>query len=119
MTVTTIDRDSLTLLVLPAKHITTAQNHDAYPVDLCGSADEVSDDLETIAELESVDVAELVIAGVEFDDPEQHNTTVTLRTDDLAGVLWLLDGGSLALADTVLVLGHRDRLTAIEVAAAA
>ncbi|MEH6797561.1 MAG: hypothetical protein V7694_25920, partial [Rhodococcus sp. (in: high G+C Gram-positive bacteria)] len=83
VTLTTIDRAALTLLVLPARTLPADNLWQAYPIDLEESAAEIGDALHAVAWLNDITRDELAIVGVEFADPEQHNTTVTLSGTDL------------------------------------
>ncbi len=88
VTLTTIDRAALTLLVLPARMLPADNLWQAYPIDLGESAAEIGDALHALAwhndiRLNDIPPDHLAIVGVEFADPEQHNTTVTLSGIDL------------------------------------
>lgn len=115
MTVTTIERAELTLLVLPAQPGPQVSLLHAYPIDLGQSADEISAELDAVAQLEGATRDQLVVAGLEFEDPDQHNTNVTLSGADLDGVAWVLGDGGLALNSAKGVLGALGDLASIEV----
>ncbi|PZU04717.1 MAG: hypothetical protein DI630_00970 [Gordonia sp. (in: high G+C Gram-positive bacteria)] len=115
MTVTTIERGELTLLVLPTEQAQRAGLLHAYPIDLGQSADEISAELDAVSDLEGITRKQLVIAGLEFEDPEQHNTNVTVGSSDLDGVTWVLGDGGMVLTSAKGVLGVLDHLASIEV----
>jgi hypothetical protein len=115
MTVTTIERAELTLLVLPAQQARTAGSLHAYPIDLGQSAEEISAELDAVSELEGASRHQLVVTGLEFEDPEQHNTTITVSSADLDGVAWVLGDGGLVLDSAVGVLAVLEQLASVEV----
>ncbi|MGB3676513.1 MAG: hypothetical protein WA988_18945 [Candidatus Nanopelagicales bacterium] len=115
MTVTTIERAELTLLVLPAQQARSAGSLHAYPIDLGQSAEEISAELDAVSELEGATRNQLVVAGIEFEDPEQYNTTVTMSSADLDGVTWVLGDGGLVLDSAIGVLGVLEHLASVEV----
>ncbi|WP_182262547.1 hypothetical protein [Rhodococcus sp. UFZ-B548] len=115
VTLTTIDRAALTLLVLPARTLPADNLWQAYPIDLGESAAEISDALHAVAWLNDITRNELAIAGVEFADPEQHNTTVTLSGTDLDAMSWALGDGGMELVSTDGVLAHLDHLVSVAV----
>ncbi|MDV6303551.1 hypothetical protein R3P93_13375 [Rhodococcus cerastii] len=115
VTLTTIDRAALTLLVLPARTLPVANLWQAYPIDLGESAAEIGDALHAVAWLNDITPDQLAIVGVEFADPEQHNTTVTLSGTDLDAMSWVLGDGGMALESTAGVLTQLERLASVAV----
>lgn len=115
MTVTTIERAEITLLVLPAEAGRSVSLLDAYPIDLGQSADEIGAELDAVAQLEGATRDQLVVAGLEFEDPDQHNTNVTLSSADLDGIEWVLGDGGLTLNSAKGVLGVLEHLASVEV----
>ena len=115
VTLTTIDRAALTLLVLPARTLPADNLWQAYPIDLGESAAEIGDALHAVAWLNDITPDQLAIVGVEFADPEQHNTTVTLSGTDLDAMSWVLGDGGMALESTAGVLAQLERLVSVAV----
>ncbi|MFD4779746.1 hypothetical protein ACFWNH_02025 [Rhodococcus qingshengii] len=115
MTVTTIERAEITLLVLPAEPGPHVSLLHAYPIDLGQSADEIGAELDAVAQLEGATRDQLVVAGLEFEDPDQHNTNVTLSSGDLDGIAWVLGDGGLTLNSVRGVLGVLEHLASVEV----
>jgi len=108
---------AVSLLVMPAKDARRKSLLHAYPVDLGQTLAEVTDELAAIGEIERVETGSLEIVGLEFADPEQHNTSVTLGTGDLADVEWLIGDMGLGIrgTDSRVTLRNLDKLSAIEV----
>lgn len=95
-TLTTIDRTAITLLVAARKKRFSGAVSQSYPIDLADSAAQIDKSLHAVAWLEETTLDNLVIVGIEFADPEQHNTTVTLTGPELIAVTWVSrDGGPL------------------------
>ncbi|QCB51791.1 hypothetical protein E5720_17660 [Rhodococcus sp. PAMC28707] len=91
MTVTTFDRAGLTLLVMPAER--PADLLQAYPIDLGETTDEIAEALLAVSFLEEITPDQFIVTGIEFADPEQHNTTITLNSADLDETTWMLGDG--------------------------
>ena len=93
-----IPAGELTLLVAPA----ATDEHDApslvgaYPVDLGNDPEEVTDVVIAICQIEQVRATELTVLGVEFDDPEQHNTRVTVSGSSLRDLVLRVEGMDLS-----------------------
>lgn len=113
VTFTTIPRAALTLMVLPAQQLSGGILQ-AYPIDLDQHAEAIDAELHAVSVLEGAP-DEIVIAGIEFGDPEQHNTTVTISGSDLDQVAWVLGDGGMVLESTTGVLAAIDHLGSIEV----
>lgn len=113
-TFTTIPRAALTMLVLPAQQLSAGDITQAYPIDLDQHAEAIDAELHAVSVLEGAP-DEIVIAGIEFGDPEQYNTTVTITGSDLDQVAWVLGDGGMVLESTAGVLAAIDHLGSVEV----
>ncbi|WP_186626577.1 hypothetical protein [Rhodococcus sp. BP22] len=113
MTVTTIERAALTLLVVPVEP--PADLLQAYPIHLGETVEEIEEALHAVSFLEEITPDQLVVTGIEFADPEQHNTTVTLNSADLDGITWGLGDGGWSLTSATEILANLKHLTSIEV----
>lgn len=116
VTLTTIDRAALTLLVVPSRTLPADNLWQAYPIDLAESAAEIGDALHAVAWLNETTPDQLAIVGVEFADPEQYNTNVTLSNADLDAISWAFGAdGDATLTSTAGVLGHLEHLVSVAV----
>lgn len=86
-----IDTDSVTVLVgrkNSSGHAGSSAIYAGYPVYLDTGATGVTKQIGAICVDEMTAPSSLEVVGIEFDDPEQYNTAVTLDREALAQVVW-------------------------------
>lgn len=116
MSVITIDRADLTLLVLPAEQAQCKDLPHSYPIDLGDTPVQIEDELGVIASLEDITVEQFVLVGVEFEDPDQHNTTATVSGADLGALSWAVgDAGGVAMLGARGVLSVLTLIRSVDV----
>ena len=107
---TRLDIASITLLVAePGAHAGAAA---MIPFDLDEGTAQAAAALADFAADEHLETADLILAGIEFSDPEQWNTTVTLTGADLMSSIFADASGSRIPSDEVLVrIAELDQVT--------
>lgn len=87
-----ISTDEVTVLVAPVNpatgHSGSSAIYAGYPIDLDAGSAGVAKQLRGICADEQITVDQLEVVGIEFGDPEQYNTTVTLDRDGLEMIVW-------------------------------